>query len=103
MHDDYSAPRSAQRPLSFRAENRPCSVKVSPMAKWFELYAADSTDPPYVLILVGDESSTPPSFKIYDPKEADRLVEVFADYIEACHFLNEDDFYLFRGRQELPD
>ncbi len=71
------------------------------MTKWFELFAANTTDPPYVLILVGDEKTTPPSFRIYDPKEADRLVETFADYVAARNFLNEDDFYLVQGREDM--
>ncbi len=70
--------------------------------KWFEVFAADTSDPPYVLLLVGQDGNAP-SFKIYDPKENDRLVEIFSDYLAARNWLNEDDFYLVSGRKELPE
>jgi hypothetical protein len=54
----------------------------------------------HVLILVGEDGNTP-TFKVYDPKENDRLVESFDDYIAARNWLNEDDFYLVNGREDF--
>ncbi len=38
---------------------------------------------------------------MYDPKESDRLLETFVDYVAARNWLAEDDFYLVRGREEM--
>jgi hypothetical protein len=71
------------------------------MPKWFEVFAENGLDPPYVLVLVGDESADPPTFKIYDPKGNDRLIETFTDYGEARNWLSEDAYTLVSGREDM--
>ena len=72
------------------------------MTKWFEVFAADTSDPPYILVLVrtaGDAES----FAVHDPQENNRLIERFGDYRAARDWLNEDDFCLVTGRAELAE
>jgi len=71
------------------------------MLKWFEVFAENGSEPPYVLLLVADESTDPPTFKVYDPKENDRLIEMFATYIDALNWLGEDGFARVHGREDM--
>ena len=75
--------------------------KASSMKKWFEVFAANTTNPPYVLVLMAQDGDSQ-SFKVDNPKENDRLVEIFGDYLTVRNWLNQDDFYLVNGRQEMP-
>lgn len=67
-------------------------------AGWFEVWSDDSHDVPYILVLVGGKGT----FRIYDPREGNKLCFESKDYEAAKLWLLEDEFE-FVGRKDADD
>jgi hypothetical protein len=68
--------------------------------RWFEVWADDSTDPPY-LLLVRPDPEEANIVLIYDPKENYSVVYRASDYDSAQMWLLEDEYTLLHGRALL--
>lgn len=65
---------------------------------WFEVWVDDTARPPYVLILLSNESEA--GFEIYDPGEQ-RMRHSTNSYQEAMFWLTEDEYTKVDGRMPL--
>ena len=65
--------------------------------EWYEVWADESHDIPYLLILYLSLSEKG-KFFIVDPKENNKIVKVLTDYDAATAWLTEDEFTLIQGR-----
>jgi hypothetical protein len=63
---------------------------------WFEVWADDSHDVPYILVLIGGDGT----FRIFDPREGNKLCFESNDYDTATSWLCEDEFELV-GRKNI--
>jgi hypothetical protein len=78
--------------------------------KWYEVWADEGHEIPYVLILVpsgsnyrlGASSGDDDGYAIFDPKENDRRVFIGSTYEEAKLWLLEDEFTLV-ARKYIED
>lgn len=61
---------------------------------WIEIWL-DSSSAEYVLVL---RQLSNGELELRDPQESWRLVETFATYEDAVHWLNEDEYDLIEGR-----
>jgi hypothetical protein len=69
-------------------------------ASWFEVWADDSVDPPY-LLLVRPDPNDKNRLTVCDPKEGYRVVHHDEDYESLRFWLLEDEYTLVRGRTEV--
>ena len=67
-------------------------------ATWYEVWANEGLDVPYILILRPTERG----FEIIDPVESNRRVFSSEKYDDARFWLGEDEF-VFVGRKELDE
>jgi hypothetical protein len=68
--------------------------------RWFEVWADDSIEPPY-LLLVRPDPEEPNGVLIHDPKESYAVVYRASDYDSARMWLLEDEYTLLKGRTFL--
>jgi hypothetical protein len=68
--------------------------------EWFEVWAEETDDVPYLLIL-SPSLTEKDKFVIIDPKENNRVVDVLPDYDSARLWLLEDEFVLVRARMPI--
>lgn len=61
---------------------------------WYEVWADESWDPPYILLLCASELG----FRILDPSEGNRVVFEHASLEVVREFLIEDEYTLVDGR-----
>jgi hypothetical protein len=66
---------------------------------WFEVWADDGHDVPYVLVLIARDGM----FRIFDPREGNELCFESTDYEAAKFWLLEDEFELIGRRDADPD
>jgi antibiotic biosynthesis monooxygenase (ABM) superfamily enzyme len=66
------------------------------MSTWVEVWI-DSPSREYLLLVRGQRNGP---VEIVDPQEGWRVIETFADYSSAAHWLNEDEYDLVEGRLE---
>jgi hypothetical protein len=64
---------------------------------WYEVWVSDTTDIPYVLLLLHDPDRSN-AMIIVDPKEDNKIVHTTSTYEEAKLWLLEDEFTLADGR-----
>lgn len=69
------------------------------MTTWYEVWADDSSDPPYILLL----HATPSGFRVVDPHESNRVVFESSSLEEAREFLMEDEYTMVNGRMSTHD
>jgi hypothetical protein len=65
--------------------------------EWYEVWADETHDIPYLLLLYLSLSGKD-KFFIIDPKENNKVVKILSDYDAATAWLTEDDFTLIQGR-----
>ena len=68
--------------------------------KWYEIWAEENDDIPYLLFLCEDLSKED-KFAIIDPKENNKIIKLFSSYDLAKLWLLEDEFTLVRGRMPI--
>jgi len=66
--------------------------------KWIEVWIDAASAADYVLVL---RALTNESLELIDPQKQGEVVEMFDDYEEAVHWLNEDEYDLVEGRYAL--
>ena len=66
---------------------------------WYEIWADDGLDPPYVLIVKADKTK-PNTLVVYDPKEDFKIIHRAESYEDVKLWLLEDEYTLVRGRME---
>ena len=66
---------------------------------WYEVWADDSSDPPYILLLCATGSA----FRVLDPREGNRVVFEDSSLEKARNFLMEDEYTMVDGRMRAED
>lgn len=66
---------------------------------WFEVWAYDAYDVPYVLVLISRDGM----FRIFDPREGNKICFESADYETARFWLLEDEFEFIGRSHADPD
>lgn len=69
------------------------------MMNWFEVWADETLDPPYLLLVRGSLDT----FRVLDPKDANRVVFESKDYETVKLWLLEDEYEMVRGRKDLDE
>ncbi len=65
--------------------------------KWIEVWADEGLDPPYLLILMGDDLMSG-SVRVVDPQEQGKVVFEGGCYEEGQMWLLEDEYSKVEGR-----
>lgn len=68
---------------------------MSPDASWYEIWADEGLDPPYLLVVRSTRSG---DVEILDPRDNHRVVHVADSYEDACLWLNADEYTQVVGR-----
>jgi len=66
---------------------------------WYEVWADDSSDPPYILLLCASEAG----FRVLDPRDGNRVVFENASLEKAREFLMEDEYTMVDGRMSTDE
>lgn len=67
---------------------------------WYEVWADDSSDPPYILLLCADADG----FQVMDPREHNRVLFRHSSLDAVRNFLLEDEYTRVDGRTSTePD
>ena len=69
--------------------------------KWYEIWADESTEIPYVLFVCPDKNNFN-KIIIIDPKE-NKIINNMPNYEMAKDWLCEDEYTLVNGRMEIDD
>lgn len=70
--------------------------------KWYEVWAEETNDIPYLLLLcLGSTKEN--IYDIIDPKENNKVIKDFPDYDSAKLWLLEDEFILVRERMLIDE
>jgi hypothetical protein len=64
---------------------------------WFEVWTDDTTEPPYVLLVLS--SGLVGGVRVFDVRESKVVLEA-STYEEAQHWLSEDEYRRVTGRME---
>jgi hypothetical protein len=67
---------------------------------WLEVWIDDAPGSEYLLLLRANRSGP---LQLIDPQEAGKVIAEFAEYPEAVHWLNEDEYDLVQGRVFLAN
>lgn len=65
---------------------------------WYEVWADDTARPPYILLLLGNDSKQ--LFDIYDPGERS-MQHSASSYQDAMFWLTEDEYTKVDGRMDI--
>jgi len=66
---------------------------------WYEVWADDSCDPPYILLLCASDVG----FRVLDPREGNRVVFENGSLEEVREFLMEDEYTMVDGRMSTDE
>ncbi len=65
--------------------------------EWYEVWADDTSSPPYLLIVtLGEEGK----IIVRDPRNANKVVHTADNYNDAMYWLTEDEYTLVGHRME---
>ncbi len=68
---------------------------MSPGASWYEIWADEGLNPPYLLIV---RSTRGGHVEVLDTRDDHRVVHVADNYEDACLWLSEDEYTQVVGR-----
>ncbi|MGB3534021.1 MAG: hypothetical protein WBA13_10950 [Microcoleaceae cyanobacterium] len=66
--------------------------------KWYEIWVDESTQIPYVLFLLPDDSG---AMLVIDPKQSNQIINKLPDYNAAVLWLTEDEYTRVNGRMKI--